>query len=60
MKGFGLGIVLAIAGLALWLTTEEVESSVISLHKAGLILAIVGAAEALFALLGLGKKKAKK
>lgn len=59
MKGVALGIVLTIAGLALWLTTEEVENAVISLHKAGLILAIVGAAEALFALLGLAKKTKK-
>ncbi|WP_432141249.1 DUF5708 family protein [Streptomyces sp. bgisy084] len=59
MKGIAIGIVVAIVGLALWLSTEEVENAVISLHKAGLILAIIGAAEALFALLGLGKKTKK-
>ncbi|MFE1174420.1 DUF5708 family protein [Streptomyces sp. NPDC058773] len=59
MKGVALGIVLALAGLVLWLTTQEVETPVVSLHKIGLILAIVGAAEALFALLGLGKRAKK-
>ncbi|MER0481094.1 DUF5708 family protein [Streptomyces sp. Edi2] len=59
MKGIAVGIVLAIAGLVLWLTTKEVETPIISLHKAGLILAIIGGAEALFALLGLGKKANK-
>ncbi|GAO07382.1 hypothetical protein TPA0598_02_06210 [Streptomyces lydicamycinicus] len=59
MKGIAIGIVVTIAGLALWLSTEEVENSVISLHKAGMILAIIGAAEALFALLALGKKTKK-
>ncbi|GAB7032415.1 DUF5708 family protein [Streptomyces sp. NPDC021749] len=59
MKGIAVGIVLAVVGLALWLTTKEVETPIISLSKAGLILAIVGGAEALFALLGLGKKANK-
>ncbi|MEU8679912.1 DUF5708 family protein [Streptomyces sp. NPDC048611] len=59
MKGVVLGIVLALVGLVLWLTTKEVETPVVSLHKAGLIMAIVGAAETLFALLGLGKKAKK-
>ncbi|WP_030810939.1 MULTISPECIES: DUF5708 family protein [unclassified Streptomyces] len=59
MKGFAVGIVLAVVGLVLWLTTKEVETPIFSLSKAGLILAIVGGAEALFALLGLGKKANK-
>ncbi|UZJ30576.1 DUF5708 family protein [Streptomyces endophytica] len=59
MKGIAIGIVLAVIGLVLWLTTKEVETPIVSLHKAGLILAIVGGAEALFALLGLGKKANK-
>lgn len=59
MKGIAVGIVLAIVGLVLWLTTKEVETPIVSLHKAGLILAIIGGAEALFALLGLGKKANK-
>ncbi|MEU8783407.1 DUF5708 family protein [Streptomyces sp. NPDC048637] len=59
MKGVVIGIVVGVIGLVLWLTTKEVETSVISLHKAGMILAIIGAAEALFALLGLGKKAKK-
>ncbi|MFI9050390.1 DUF5708 family protein [Streptomyces sp. NPDC053427] len=54
-----IGIFLAIVGVILWLTTKEVETPVVSLHKAGLILAVVGAAEALFALVGLGKKAGK-
>ncbi|GGU59519.1 hypothetical protein GCM10010211_25560 [Streptomyces albospinus] len=59
MKGIAVGIFLAIVGVILWLTTKEVETPIISLHKAGLVLAIVGGAEALFALLGLGKKSNK-
>lgn len=59
MKGIAVGIFLAIVGVILWLTTKEVETPYISLHKAGLVLAIVGGAEALFALLGLGKKANK-
>ncbi|MEK2476666.1 MULTISPECIES: DUF5708 family protein [Streptomyces] len=59
MKGIVAGILLAIVGVILWLTTERTETPVISLHKAGLVLAIVGGAEALFALMGLGKKESK-
>ncbi|MFJ9416950.1 DUF5708 family protein [Streptomyces sp. NPDC101227] len=54
-----IGIVLAIVGVILWLTTKEVETPVVSLHKAGLVLALVGAAEALFALVGMGRKAGK-
>ncbi|WP_438487181.1 DUF5708 family protein [Streptomyces sp. S186] len=59
MKGIAVGILLAIVGVILWLTTREVETPVVSLHKIGLVLAIVGGAEALFAVLGLGKKTTK-
>ncbi|MFE0187218.1 DUF5708 family protein [Streptomyces sp. NPDC059008] len=59
MKGIAVGIVLAIVGLIMWLTTKEVETPYVSLSKVGLVLAIVGGAEALFALLGLGKKANK-
>ncbi|MFG2140357.1 DUF5708 family protein [Streptomyces sp. NPDC048650] len=51
-----IGVLLAIIGVIVWLTTKEVETPVVSLHKAGLILAVVGGAEALFALVGLGRK----
>ncbi|MFG2284565.1 MULTISPECIES: DUF5708 family protein [unclassified Streptomyces] len=59
MKGIAVGILLAIVGLIMWLTTKEVETPYVSLSKVGLVLAIVGGAEALFALLGLGKKANK-
>ncbi|MFF2806082.1 DUF5708 family protein [Streptomyces sp. NPDC058000] len=59
MKGIAIGVFLAIVGVILWLTTKEVETPVVSLHKAGLVLAIVGGAEALFALLGWAKKADK-
>ncbi|MEU9115147.1 DUF5708 family protein [Streptomyces sp. NPDC048483] len=54
-----IGIVLVIVGVILWLTTQQVELPYVSLHKVGLIMAVVGAAEALFALVGLGKKTSK-
>ncbi|MFI1201175.1 DUF5708 family protein [Streptomyces sp. BHT-5-2] len=59
MKGIAVGILLAIVGVILWLTTKEVETPIVSLHKIGLILAIVGGAEALLAVLSLGKKSTK-
>ncbi|MER6047661.1 DUF5708 family protein [Streptomyces sp. NPDC001793] len=59
MKGIAIGILLAIVGVILWLTTKEVETPIVSLHKIGLILAIVGGAEALLAVLSLGKKATK-
>ncbi|MEU7636914.1 MULTISPECIES: DUF5708 family protein [unclassified Streptomyces] len=59
MKGIAIGVLLAIVGVVLWLTTKEVQTPVVSLHKAGMVLAIIGAAEALFALLGMGKKAKK-
>ncbi|MGG2462012.1 DUF5708 family protein [Streptomyces sp. RGM 3693] len=59
MKGIAIGVFLAIVGVILWLTTKGVETPLVSLHKAGLVLAIVGAAEALFALLGRAKKPNK-
>ncbi|PJN41430.1 hypothetical protein CG747_06455 [Streptomyces sp. CB02959] len=59
MKGIAIGVLLAIVGVILWLTTKEVQTPVVSLHKAGMVLAIIGAAEALFALLGMGKKAKK-
>ncbi|GAA2655086.1 DUF5708 family protein [Streptomyces lunalinharesii] len=59
MKGIAAGAVLAIVGVILWLTTKEVQTPVVSLHKVGLVLAVVGAAEALFALFGAGKKARK-
>ncbi|MEU4848539.1 DUF5708 family protein [Streptomyces gilvosporeus] len=57
MKDIAIGVFLAIVGVVLWLTTQQVETPVVSLHKAGLVLAVVGAAEALFALVRLGKAR---
>ncbi|MER7985061.1 DUF5708 family protein [Streptomyces noursei] len=59
MKGIAVGVILAVVGVILWLTTKEVQTPVVSLHKVGLVLAVVGAAEALFALFGAGKKARK-
>ncbi|MFF4950858.1 DUF5708 family protein [Streptomyces chattanoogensis] len=59
MKGIATGVFLAVVGVILWLTTQQVETPLVSLHKVGLVLAVVGAAEALFALVGLGKKAGK-
>ncbi|KPC59960.1 DUF5708 family protein [Streptomyces chattanoogensis] len=59
MKGIAAGVFLAIVGVILWLTTQQVETPFVSLHKVGLVLAVVGGAEALFALVALGKRAGK-
>ncbi|MFJ5592249.1 DUF5708 family protein [Streptomyces noursei] len=59
MKGIAVGVILAVVGVILWLTTKEVQTPAVSLHKVGLVLAFVGWAEALFALFGAGRKAKK-
>lgn len=45
VTSIGIGTATAIAGLVLWLTTEGVHVPVISLHKTGLVLAVLGLIE---------------
>ncbi|GAA1205161.1 DUF5708 family protein [Prauserella alba] len=45
VKSLFIGAGMLIVGLVLWLTTEGVETPVVTLTKVGLVLAILGAAE---------------
>lgn len=44
-KSVGVGTVVAVVGLVLWLTTGEVDTPVVSLSKIGVVLIAVGAIE---------------
>jgi hypothetical protein len=45
LKSIGVGAVLLIVGLALWLSTRQVETPVFSLSKIGVVLAFLGGLE---------------
>jgi len=45
VKDGGLGLVMAVAGAALWLTTGWVETPIITLSKVGVVLLVLGLIE---------------
>lgn len=42
---FGIGIAMVAIGGALWLTTGDVETPVVSLDKVGIVVAVLGVVE---------------
>ncbi|WP_043660807.1 DUF5708 family protein [Thermocrispum municipale] len=42
---FGIGIAMVAIGVALWLTTGDVETPVVSLDKVGIVVAVLGVVE---------------
>lgn len=53
LTSLGIGCVLGIAGLVLWLTTGNVQTPVISLSKVGVVLAVLGGVEVAVAVVAL-------
>lgn len=52
-KSMGIGTVVAMVGLVLWLTTGEVDTLVVSLSKIGVVLMVVGAIEVVISVVAL-------
>ncbi|MQY07282.1 DUF5708 family protein [Actinomadura macrotermitis] len=50
MREFIVGAVFTVAGLVLWLAARGVDTPVVSLHKVGLVVAVISGAETLWAL----------
>ncbi|WP_041624589.1 DUF5708 family protein [Stackebrandtia nassauensis] len=50
LVSLGIGIVLAVVGLVLWLGFGHVETPVIGLRQTGIVLAVLGGAEAVLSL----------
>lgn len=53
LKSVGIGAVVAVVGLVLWLTTGEVDTPVVSLSKVGVVLMVVGAIEVVISAVSL-------
>jgi hypothetical protein len=45
LLSLGIGACMLVVGLVLWATTQDVETPVVSLSKAGVVLAVLGVVE---------------
>jgi|GEM_PF-3299949 hypothetical protein len=59
LKSVLVGLVMGLVGLTLWLTTEGIETPVITLSKVGLVLLVLGALEVVISGLALASRSTR-